>query len=302
MDYGACNVPAGLSNVTSIAAGYLHAMAIISNGSVVAWGSYVSITSSPYAILGSAALALPSFSQRIVALAGGTAHSLALTESGQVIVWGRDNTYHQLDMPPTLGHYMLLTGNFYQTGLGVHLPTSAPAQYSVAKNVIAISSMGMNSIALLANGTIAVWGDNTHGQLYVPTSVSTSKVTMVAAGWHHYVVVLAYNAGVAAWGSTDGEQCDVPAQLAGLTGATSVTAVSAGYRYSVVLLADGTITMWGIGYGYGDSTLPDISVITAIAGGYEQLAVMSDCYAAPPPPSPPSPWPPSPSPIPPSPR
>ena len=37
-DSGQTTVPAGLSNVVAIAAGYYHSLALTSNGSVVAWG------------------------------------------------------------------------------------------------------------------------------------------------------------------------------------------------------------------------------------------------------------------------
>lgn len=356
----------GLTNVTTIAAGWLHGMAITSNGLVVVWGSYVLIASYPYKIIGAAAASLPTFSQRIVAVAGGSAHSLALTESGKVVVWGVNNDRNQLDMPSGLGPPRVYNGKRRslsqirsllepQPGIltdlqlgeeytvepnpppaaqdpwmgsnsgamfggafeGYHIPptegsglttsntngaitsTSGAYEDTTANSgavVIAISANGVNSIALLSNGSVVVWGDNSHRQLSVPTSVSTVQVTMVTAGWLHYVVVFAVDAGVAAWGLNDGGECNIPA---GLTG---VTAVSAGYRYSSVLLDDGTFQVWGIMYGVGDSTLPDVYGVMAVAAGFEQLVVMSDCYAQPPPPSPPTPPPPSPSPSPPSPR
>lgn len=355
VDYGACDVPVGLADVTNITAGWLHGMAITSNGTVVVWGSYVSLATSPYTILGAAAAFLPTFSQRIVAVAGGSAHSLALTESGKVIAWG-ENIRHQLDMPSILGGMSQETvysgkhrslsqvqtmmdqvpdpgilayedytvesnpppsqqdypsinspstgffGGYLEGHSGARRPdasVSYGASYDASTGastsskgqgsstsisgpsvdasggavVIAISANAVNSIALLSNGSVVVWGDNSHNQLSVPTSVSTGQASMVTAGWLHYVVVLAADAGVAAWGMNDGGESTAPA---GLTG---VTAVAAGYRYSSVLFNNGTFDVWGIMYGFGDSILPDLPGILAIAGGFEQLEVIYDCSA-----------------------
>ncbi|MEW5316606.1 MAG: hypothetical protein WDW38_007968 [Sanguina aurantia] len=130
VNYGTCNIPAGLSGVVSIAAGWLHGMAITSNGTVVVWGSYVTVTGYGDAVMLGPAF-VPALSQPIVALAGGCSHSMALTSTGQVLVWGADNSFGQTTLPPSL------------VGSG-------------AQRVTAISSTANNNIALFAGGTVVV--------------------------------------------------------------------------------------------------------------------------------------------------
>lgn len=258
LDYGVCNIPTGLANVTTIMAGWLHGMAITANGTVVAWGSYVSIRTTPYTILGAAYA--PAFTHSITALAGGCGHSLALTSGGKVVEWGLGFEHDETGMPLSIG-----------------LSGSGPS-------VTAISVMGINSIALRNDGSVMVWGDNGKGQLSIPLSVSMNDVRMVVAGWQHFVVVFADDAGVVGWGLDDAGESNPPAGLVG------VVAIAAGYRYSAALTASGAFETWGLMYGSGDSTQTDITGVLGITGGFEQLTVMSDCHAItklpPPPPTP----------------
>ncbi|MEW5304175.1 MAG: hypothetical protein WDW36_006806 [Sanguina aurantia] len=127
VDYGPCNIPAGLSDVVTIAAGWTHGLAITASGTVVVWGSYVKVSGYGDAVMLGTAF-LPAFTQAIVAVAGGCSHSLALTSTGQVLVWGADNSFNQMSLPPTLT----------QTN---------------AQRVTAFSSTANNNIALFEDGT-----------------------------------------------------------------------------------------------------------------------------------------------------
>jgi hypothetical protein len=74
---GQTTVPAGLSGVVAIAAGYGHSLALKSDGKVVAWGSNASgQTNVPAGLSG------------VIAIAGGLQHSLALKSDGTVVAWG----------------------------------------------------------------------------------------------------------------------------------------------------------------------------------------------------------------------
>ena len=82
--YGLTNVPAGLSNVVSIAAGQAHVLALKSDGTIATWGdnTYGQRTV-PVAQLNSA-------TNRVVAIAAGAFHSLALRSDGAVFAWGQN--------------------------------------------------------------------------------------------------------------------------------------------------------------------------------------------------------------------
>ncbi|PYI86709.1 MAG: hypothetical protein DME26_08525 [Verrucomicrobia bacterium] len=75
------NVPAHLTNVTAIAAGMMHNLALKSDGRVVAWG---------YNNYGQTDM--PAGLADVMAIAAGYFHSLALKSNGTVVAWGADTT------------------------------------------------------------------------------------------------------------------------------------------------------------------------------------------------------------------
>src|SRR5690349_14904605 len=82
------NLPAGLTNVTAIAAGSGHGLALLAGGSVVGWGD----NSYSQAII-------PSGVSNVVAVGAGFYHSLTVKSDGSVAAWGY-NFYGQ-SSPPT---------------------------------------------------------------------------------------------------------------------------------------------------------------------------------------------------------
>src|SRR5438128_2003431 len=88
--------PAAQPPVASIAAGYFHGCALLSNGRVKCWGSNEGgqlgdgTTKSHLS-----AVAAGGFTGTIESIAGGGAHTCALTSGGGLECWG-DNQYGQL--------------------------------------------------------------------------------------------------------------------------------------------------------------------------------------------------------------
>src|ERR1017187_4462133 len=72
------NVPAGLTNVVSVAAGLAHAMALRDDGTVVAWG----IDS------GYGETQVPAGLTNVVSISAGWDFSMALRRDGNVVTWG----------------------------------------------------------------------------------------------------------------------------------------------------------------------------------------------------------------------
>src|SRR5204862_18910 len=89
-DYGQTDVPSGLSNVTAMAAGRVHSLALKGDGTVVAWGS------NDYG-----ETSVPDGLNDVTAIAAGFFHSLALKSDGTVVAWG-DNYAGQTDVPSGL--------------------------------------------------------------------------------------------------------------------------------------------------------------------------------------------------------
>jgi hypothetical protein len=231
-NYGQTNVPAGLSNVMAIAAGETHSMALQSNGTVVAWGELSNV---------------PPGLGKVVAIAGGQQDSLALQSNGVVVAWGY-NGYGETNVP---------------TGLS---------------NVTAIAAGEYHSLALLSNGTVIAWGNNTQGQTNVPAGLS--NVVAIAGGGYHSLA-LQSNGTVVAWGFNGYGQTSVP------PGLSNVTAIAAGQDDSLALLSNGTVVAWGYN-GEGETNVPaGLGEVSAIAAGNNHnLAIVAGPVISSEPPSP----------------
>lgn len=208
-------------------------------------------------------------------LAGG---SVAHAQSGRAWGWG-NNAYGQL-------------------GDGTVTRRATPVLVPRLANVTQFSASHSNSLALLSDGTVWVWGEL--GRLkYGRTPVQVSGLTgvvQVSLGYNHSLA-LKSDGTVWAWGSngrgklgdgTNAKFRDTPVQVVGLTGGTQV---SAGAEHSLALLSDGSLWAWGdnsIGQlgggtnvGYKNVPVQVVAVKEATmisAGGYHSL---SDGYGEP---------------------
>jgi len=88
-------VPAGLSNVVSVAASSYHNLALKNDGTVVTWGSE--------------ATNVPTGLTNVVAIACASSQSMALKQNGTVVVWG-NNQYGQTNVPAGLTNIVALGG------------------------------------------------------------------------------------------------------------------------------------------------------------------------------------------------
>ena len=149
---GEASVPAGLSNIVAIAAGYQFNLAVTTNGggTVVAWGYN-----------GEGQCNVPAGLSNVVDVAAGTFHSLALLNNGTVVAWGSD-----------------LDGE-----------TNVPAGLT---NVVAIAASGdpsgldtAYSMALKKDGTVVVWG---YDEAADPVN-GMNNVISIAAGADHALAV-----------------------------------------------------------------------------------------------------------------
>ncbi len=301
----------GLSGVRSIAAGGADGLALMEDGTVVAWGNNgggdlgdgtTTQRDVPVAVSGLSG---------VTAIAAGDSHDLALLSDGTVMAWGR-NDQGQLGNGTTTGPETCES----------ELPCSTtPVAVSGLSRVKAIAAGYNYSLALLSDGTVMAWGENTWGQLgdgsasgpqtcaealpCSPTPVAVSglsRTTAVAAGFNHSLALLedgtvmswGYNgSGQLGDGATIGpEVCagelrcsPTPVPVGGLS---DVTAIAAGGLHSLALLSDGTVRAWGYNLvgqlGNGTTNDSDVPVavsglggVTAISGGmYDSLALLSD--------------------------
>lgn len=195
----------------------------------------------------------------VVAIGAGSSHCLAVKADGTVWAWG-DNSSRQCgdDTPDT------------------YKPT--PVKVLDITSAVAVVGGSNYSLALLSDGTVCGWGDNTSGQLG-STGVHTrpfpvgglSNVKSIDASYYHSLALLS-DGTVKVWG--DGQFS--PGSVSGISNAIAITT---GYLHSLAVISDGTVMAWGCnGYGQlGDGTydnhpipftVPDVNLkMTADLGG-----------------------------------
>lgn len=131
---GQTAVPVGLTGVTAVSAGGDFALALKSNHTIVGWGSFP---------------AIPAGLTTATAIAAGRDFALALKSDHTVVAWG-DNAKGQANVPAGL------------------------------TNVTAIAAGADFALALKSDGTVVAWGNDDHGQTDVP--VGLTAVTQITAG------------------------------------------------------------------------------------------------------------------------
>jgi hypothetical protein len=249
---GPTNVPPGLSGVTAVAGGLLHALALKSDGTVIGWGRNEE-----------GQINVPAGLSGVTAIAGSVFNSLALKSDGTVVAWGH-NGAGQATVPAGLsgikaiglGSYHALAvrnnGAVVAWGSTDFGATGVPGGLS---GVTAVAGGYTFSLALKSDGTVVAWGTGLNGETTVPPGLT--GVTAIAGGNVH-CLALKSDGTVVAWGANTSGQRDVPAGL------SEVVSIAAGMTYSVALKRDGTVVVWG-GNANGERDVPaSLTKATAI--------------------------------------
>ena len=239
----------GDTGVAAVSAGFLHSVALHSDGSVKAWGS------NSFGQVGDNGAALSQLlpvdvrglerGSGVVAVSAGSVHNLALKADGSVIAWGYNG----------------------RSQLGIGGPSAdraAPAVVAglgTGSGVVAVAAGGDHFLALKADGSVVAWGDGQYGKLGLGVAVDVQTapaevaglgpgggVVAVAAGGQHSLALKA-DGTVLAWGHTvdDPEGLGVltPATVAGLGPGSGVVALAAGGDHTLALRGDGAVLAWG---------------------------------------------------------
>jgi alpha-tubulin suppressor-like RCC1 family protein len=258
-----------LTNVTSVAAGLSHSLAIDGNGAAWAWGynaaGQLGIGNTNQQLV---PVAISSLAD-LVSVAAGQSSSFALKADGTVWSWGA-NASGQLGMGDTSSRLI-------------------PEQVQALSAVQAIAPGGSHTLALMGDATVRTWGLNSSGQLGDGTInqhsspnpvVGLSGVVAIAAGSAHSIALLS-DGNVWAWGSNSNGQVGngsgvnrfSPVQVTGLP---AIASISAGKLHSLALGEDGSIWAWGRNterqLGDGTTTNRSSPVMISAAGAYAASA------------------------------
>jgi alpha-tubulin suppressor-like RCC1 family protein len=187
----------GLKNVRAIAARDSYSLALLTDGTVRAWGNNGSGALGNGTVGTNNPMPAPVLGlQHVRAISAGSGHALALLKNGTVMGWGANNQ-----------------GQLGQ-GTTTVAPSPTPAPVVDLAGVAAVAAGFDHSLALLKDGTVRSWGNNADGELGIgsfggvrnrPVNVlQLTGVRAVAAGFGtSYALSRVDDDVVRAWGAND---------------------------------------------------------------------------------------------------
>ena len=274
------------SSAVGVACGFYHTIVPLADGTVRAfgWNQYgqlgdnsISQRNTPVQVWG--------ISSSATAVSGGFDHSAVLLADGTVRTFG-SNSYGGL-------------------GVNDNSNRSTPVQvWGISSSATAVACARFGTVVLLADGTVRTFGNNNLGQLGVNDTTTrltpvqvwgiSSSATAISTFFYHVAVLLA-DGTVRTFGYNNFGQLGVndttsrltPVQVWGIS--SSAVAVAVGRYHTSVLLADGTVRVFGRNIygqlGVNDTTQRNTpvqmfgissSAIAIAGGGYHTSVLLSD--------------------------
>lgn len=248
----------GLTGVVDVAASSSHTCAVTILGALKCWGYNAQgqlgdgTTNTRISPVGA-----PTILEGVTSLSAGSGHTCAVTTDGGAKCWGG--------------------GGYGQLGNNGTYNSSVPVQVSgLTSGVLSVAAGYTHTCAVMANGGVACWGDNSSGQLgdnsttlrKTPVAVSglTSGVSSLTAGQSSTCAVTTEGA-AKCWGTNSNGQLGdgsvitrkTPVAVSGLTsGVLGIVAANGGGYHTCALTTDGP-KCWGLN---DQGQLGDGSLIT----------------------------------------
>jgi len=261
----------GIGNMTSptqtakpvIATGSVHNIALMSDGSLWAWGKNES------GQLGDGTTTSSATPQKIginfALVSAGSSHTIAIKRDGTLWAWG--------------------SNNFGQLGDGTTTASTIPKQ--IGTDFIAVAAGHVHSIGIKSDGSLWAWGKNEYGQLgngttannSAPQKVGTDFVAAAAGGNH--TIAIKSDGSLWTWGNngygqlgdgtTSGYYTPNPTpRKVGI----GFTMVAAGSDHAVGIKSDGSLWTWGYNAEgqLGDGTTTNSPIPKQIGNGFSSIA------------------------------
>ena len=179
-------------------------------------------------------------------IVAGQYHTCAILDNGSVSCWGNN-------------------GNG-QLGDGTYFDRNTPAQTASlgeGRTAVALAAGGWHTCAILDNGSVSCWGQNSYGMVgdgtdtnrLTPTQTSSlgegRTAVAITAGYYHTCAILD-DGSVSCWGQNGGALGDgtytnrnTPTQTSSLGADRTAVAISAGYEHTCAILDNGSVSCWG---------------------------------------------------------
>lgn len=238
--------PLNLGKAVAVAAGSSSSLALMENGTVMAWGSNGAGSLGNGTSHDSLKPVQVKGLEAVKQVSAGHSHALALTDAGEVWAWGANASG--------------------QLGVAASGLSKLPVRLQLA-SIVMVAAAGDTSFAIDAKGQVWAWGNNNGGQLgdgtttnrdapALVTGLSAVKISQLAAS-PHAALALDADGHVWAWGlrttyvhgtgEWDGKELQ-PVQVTNLD-AFTIRQLSMGVSHSLALLDDQTLIGWGGNHG-----------------------------------------------------
>lgn len=304
---GQTNVPIFPFPVKQIAAGDNHSLALMSNGIVVAWGLNSFGQATPptvpvqmIAAGGNSSLAWqsgstfigwgdgsvgqlvpPPNSRPVISLTLSYRTGGYVLDDGTVRIWGNFpmQTYRSSPMSGVVvqaegnnGWFVARDDQGFVSAYG--FPGNVVVPPSPISGAIEVSAGRRHGAALLGDGAISTWGDNSDNQIPVPAGVAPARSVLAIA---HNTAAIRMNGTVAVWGANASGQTNIPFGLDRVVQIVGGPGPNIGTGYFVALRSNGTVVAWGDNF-YGQRGVPSglSNVVKLAARVHHIVALRSD--------------------------
>lgn len=248
-----------IADRTTIAAGSDHAVAITSDGSVIATGRNES-----------GQCDVSEWSD-IIAITAGDYHTVGLKANGSVIAAGTNN-HGQCNVSNWADIVSIAAGNFHTVGLRLDGTVVASGYYkhhqcdvSSWENIVSIAAGYTHTVGLKSDGTVVAVGGNGSGQCDVS---DWTDIEAIAAG-NYFTIGLKSDGTVVSAGS----DCDGSFSTSEWNG---IVAITAGGNFAVGTTADGTFNTTGWNTNKQCNISDWKNIVSVVAGGQATYGLRAD--------------------------